>query len=189
MRSEITVKNLKMLTMETKLITWINDKLNERDWSQRELARRAGLSHATISKVISGENKITFDFCHSIATAFNESPEMIFRLAGLLPPLPDNPDPVVQKLHHIIAALSPSQKTELLAYAEFRFLGRPYPDIKKPSDLLDFPEQAKALIFKETLDIVARMIYQLDDPEMFAKVNQRADDLAAKFKAAPPPEE
>lgn len=172
-----------MLTMETKLATWINDKLNEMDWSQRELARRAGLSHATISKVISGESRITFDFCHLIATAFNESPEMVFRLAGLLPPLPDNADPVVQKLHHIIAALPPPQRTELLAYAEFRFLGRPYPDVKKPSDVLDFPEQAKALIFKETVEMAARMIYQLDDPEMFAQVAQRADELAVKFKS------
>lgn len=102
------------------MLIWVNSELDKRGWSKRELARRAGLSHATVSKVMSGQNKITFDFCAAIARAFNEPPEMVFRLAGLLPPLPDSADPVVQKLEHIVSMLSPTQRRELLAFAEFR---------------------------------------------------------------------
>jgi transcriptional regulator with XRE-family HTH domain len=75
--------------METKMATWINSRLIELDWSQRELARRAGLSPATVSNVVAGRTGVTFDFCAAIGKALGEKPETMFRAAGLLPPVFD----------------------------------------------------------------------------------------------------
>ena len=34
---------------------WLNRRLRERGWSQRKLAHFAGVSHSTISRLVSGE--------------------------------------------------------------------------------------------------------------------------------------
>ena len=72
--------------MGNTLVGWIEDKLQETGWSQRELARRANVSHSMVSKVVSGEKTPGIDFCTAIARTFGERPEKVLRLAGLLPP-------------------------------------------------------------------------------------------------------
>ena len=69
--------------------TWILQQLDNRGWTQAELARRAHIGEATLSRIISGMRGIGPDACLSIARALNEQPEHVFRLAGLLPPLPE----------------------------------------------------------------------------------------------------
>jgi transcriptional regulator with XRE-family HTH domain len=74
--------------MATKLSTWLANEIETRGWSIRELSRRAGISHTTVADVISQQRIPTWDFCAAIAGALDKSPEDVFRLAGLLPPLP-----------------------------------------------------------------------------------------------------
>jgi len=71
--------------MRDNLVTWLTNQIETRGWSLRELARRSGLSHATISNVLSGQSNPGFDFCTGIAKALGESPQTVLRLAGLLP--------------------------------------------------------------------------------------------------------
>jgi transcriptional regulator with XRE-family HTH domain len=71
--------------MEPQLFRWIVDETERRNWSNNELAKRAGLSPSYVSMVLSGQRSVTFDFCAGIAKAFGERPEVIFRKAGLLP--------------------------------------------------------------------------------------------------------
>jgi transcriptional regulator with XRE-family HTH domain len=92
--------------MET-FSTWLNNQLDTFGWTQAELARRAGLGEATLSRFISGTHRPGPDACLAIARAFGEPPENVFRLAGLLPPLP----PAVQEEREAITILRrlPSQ--------------------------------------------------------------------------------
>ncbi len=76
--------SVKMKNMSNELIVWLNDELQERGWSIREMARRAALSHSTISNILSGGSP-TFDVCAAIARATGVSPVSLFRKAGLLP--------------------------------------------------------------------------------------------------------
>lgn len=71
------------------LVTLINQELELRSWSYSELARRAGLSQSTISKVMSFAASPGFDFCTGIAKALHLSTEEVLRKAGLLPTLPE----------------------------------------------------------------------------------------------------
>ena len=71
-------------------IAWINSQLRARDWSLRKLSREAGIHHGTISRVLSGHNSPGHDFCDGLARAFDMAPEEVYRLAGLLQPLPDD---------------------------------------------------------------------------------------------------
>ncbi len=74
-----------MVTTMDNFLVWLNNKIRENDWSQRELAKRAGISHSAIANVMSGLREPTLDFCKAMAKAFNERPETVLRIAGLLP--------------------------------------------------------------------------------------------------------
>jgi transcriptional regulator with XRE-family HTH domain len=85
---------------------WLNQELNKRGWTYSELARRAGISHSTVSTVISRASKPGPEFCLGIARALGLPPEDVFRKAELLPPLRDD------KLTREIISLFPLLKKE-----------------------------------------------------------------------------
>ncbi|MCL4295723.1 MAG: helix-turn-helix domain-containing protein [Anaerolineae bacterium] len=109
--------------MDNKLSTWIVEQLRDRGWSHRELGRRAGVSGAAVSRVISGEQNPGWDFCAGVAKALGEPPERLFRLAGLLPPEP-NPAQEEGKLVAAYRQLS-SQKQQFLLESVRGLQGRP----------------------------------------------------------------
>jgi transcriptional regulator with XRE-family HTH domain len=73
--------------MET-LSTWIEEQLQKRDWRPADLARVAGIKDATLSRILNETRQAGPDVCNAIAKALDEPPEKVFRLAGILPPLP-----------------------------------------------------------------------------------------------------
>ena len=78
-----------MFSMANGFPEWLNVQLEERSWTFRELARRSELSVATISNVISGTTNPGLHFCVGVARALGERPEVVLRIAGLLPSLPE----------------------------------------------------------------------------------------------------
>lgn len=85
MGEKSTRKKSKVDIMDANLVNWITEELKNRGWSLRELGRRANLSHATISHILSGQTNPGLDFCVGIARAFNVPAETVLRLADLLP--------------------------------------------------------------------------------------------------------
>ena len=68
---------------------WLESELDRREWRQSDLAHRAGLTNATISRVLNGSRRAGPDVCIALADALDMPPEHLFRLAGLLPPIPN----------------------------------------------------------------------------------------------------
>lgn len=64
---------------------WLMQEIRFHGWSMRELARRSGVSHSTISLVIGGQPP-TWDFCAAIAAPLEVSPIEVFLIAGKLSP-------------------------------------------------------------------------------------------------------
>jgi transcriptional regulator with XRE-family HTH domain len=71
------------------MVEWLEYELRERGWSNNELARRAGLSPAGVSAVMTGQSNPGAEFCLKVSGALNAAPTSVFRLAGLLPPAPE----------------------------------------------------------------------------------------------------
>lgn len=71
--------------MESKLARYVAKTRMDRGWSQRELGRRAGISHAAVSKLESDEAQPTAETLVKIADAFGDIPGRLFQLAGHLP--------------------------------------------------------------------------------------------------------
>ena len=91
-----------MVTMTDNLVDWLNEEIGERGWTIRELARRASLSHVTISNVLNGNQRPGLNFCKGIAQALRISTEEVLRRAGHLNPEP----PETAKISDLIREFS-----------------------------------------------------------------------------------
>lgn len=91
---------------------WLVKEMDSRGWSVRELSRRAGTSHTTISQVIAGQRRPTYKFCIQIARALHVPDDDLLVLAGLkrqpLQPLEDE-----QEMIAILRAL-PAQMRQTI---------------------------------------------------------------------------
>ena len=70
--------------MDRPLKAIIASALEKQSISIRELARRSGVSHPTISNIINGATP-TYEACAKLAPALNLPLEIVLRSAGLLP--------------------------------------------------------------------------------------------------------
>jgi len=112
-----------MVTMDDSFVTWLIDELEDRGWSQRELARRSGLSATTVSQILTGQRDISPDVCLDFARALRLPPEDMLRRAGHLPPARDEDDIdaearfLVQKLQDILPLLPAEQQQRVMETA------------------------------------------------------------------------
>lgn len=97
---------------------WLLDQLRERDWTQADLSRAAGLTSAAVSKYINGRIPDK-ESLRKIARAFKLPPEFVFEKAGLLPPKPEL-SPIKRKLAHIAETLPDSDVEMAIALLEQR---------------------------------------------------------------------
>ncbi len=112
-----------MKQMEQDFVTWLNEELKVRDWSQSELARRCGVTAPAINRILSGQRTPSTDICISIARALGVSPENVLRRAGILPRAFEElveKDPDLREIVNLMRGLSPATRHELLAYVRFR---------------------------------------------------------------------
>ena len=84
---------------------WLLLTLENKGWSQADLARAAKVSRSAISEIISGQRQIGKRTATSLAEALKLPPEQVFRAAGILPP--ENDDPWVEEMAHKFSQLSP----------------------------------------------------------------------------------
>lgn len=110
--------------MSDELRAWLSRELDQRTWSYRELARRADISNALVSRIMSSDMKASPDFCIKVAQALGETPEKLLRLAGILPSTPTSEDDTLQELIELARSLPPEDREELLKYARFRYQQR-----------------------------------------------------------------
>lgn len=108
--------------MMTDFATWLTTEIDNRGWTNSELARRAGMRQSTISMLISGHNKPGLDVCIGIAKAFRISPEEVLRRSGLIPQISVNDDdPTILKVVEYLRRLDMNDRVEVLTYTMFRY--------------------------------------------------------------------
>ena len=75
--------------METSLPEWLLEKMEEKGMNAAELSRRSGISAPQITRLLSGQRGVSEVSLRAISEALNIPPEVAFRVAGFLPPLPE----------------------------------------------------------------------------------------------------
>ena len=100
------------MTSRKNFSEWMQNERQERDWSQADLARYAGISRAIVNKIENGANTPSPETITSIARAFGVPLTLAFRKAGLLPPELPN-DAELNDWKEILAHLSERDRTLL----------------------------------------------------------------------------
>jgi transcriptional regulator with XRE-family HTH domain len=104
---------------------WLNKQLDQRGWSQGELARRAGISQGAISNVLSGKREPGADFCMKVAQALGEAPEKVLKLAGILPASEAEIREIrTEEMLAIYRTMTPGQKKEVWRFIKFLLQSR-----------------------------------------------------------------
>ena len=93
---------------------WLQNELNSRGWSQADLARSADLNRAVINKLLSGHTTPSPVTLKGIARAFKVPTELVFRVAGLLPNIPES-ESFMEEITYLIKQIrSPQRKATAL---------------------------------------------------------------------------
>lgn len=88
---------------------WLETQLKNRDWQVSDLARKAGVYVASVSRILNGTRKPGPGICLNIARALNLPPEEVFRRAGLLPPQP-GVDAEAEEMVHLFQQLEKDKR-------------------------------------------------------------------------------
>jgi transcriptional regulator with XRE-family HTH domain len=116
----LTKNRLKEKKIMDKFKPWLLQELKNRSWQRVDFAHRAGLSMASLSDVLNGIYRPGPDMCQAIAQALGEPPEKLFRLAGLLPPLPAAEDEQLYEMMETFQRLTAEKRQEVLDYARWQ---------------------------------------------------------------------
>ncbi len=100
------------------LADWILRELKKREWSQSDLARRAGVSRSAISDIITGKRNIGRDLAISIASAFNVPLDEVFRASGLLPPAETSAR--FRQVDHLLSQLEDDEQEGVVEFIKMR---------------------------------------------------------------------
>lgn len=118
--SEMTDIRGKMYSlMSDSFSGWIQERLEEKGWSQAELARRSGLTRGGISNLLNNVRKPDAETCKALARAFGRPEEEALIAAGYLSPKPDF-DPRAERLNQLFDQLTPEDQEEILSIAEMK---------------------------------------------------------------------
>lgn len=105
-------------TTQDKLMEWIDQQLDANGWNDAELSKRARISHSVLSKFRAGIRPIGWEACVAIADALHVRPEIVLRLANLLPEAPlDKSDPELDELAYLFQQLPEADRQRILAIA------------------------------------------------------------------------
>lgn len=95
---------------------WLQGMLDERGWSQSELARRANTTSTTVSRVINRDRLPGVEFCRGVAEAFGMQDIEVLRIAGLASPAP-KPSTLRDKLTSQLEEMTEEQLSAMERYA------------------------------------------------------------------------
>jgi len=103
-------------------VRWLEKEMGDRRWKPADLARAAGVHTATVTRILNGDRQVGPDVCRDIARALKLPADWVFRVAGLLPPLPGTEDDLTLKeINEIAKNLSPEERREAREYLLWRY--------------------------------------------------------------------
>jgi transcriptional regulator with XRE-family HTH domain len=104
--------------METSLPEWLTEQMKERSITAAELSRKSGISAQQISRLLAGQRGVSEVSLRAISEALNIPPEVAFRVAGFLPPLPERTQQIEQ-LIYLFERLNEKDRQTVLDMMQF----------------------------------------------------------------------
>ena len=96
---------------------WLEEQMREREWTQAELARKAGLTRGAINNILTQHRQPGPEAARAIAHALDLPEEEVFRQAGLLSAKPEEPPGLGQWIRMYVLA-DEEERDRMLDIAE-----------------------------------------------------------------------
>lgn len=104
--------------MEKTLPEWLFERMNEKGMNAADLSRKSGISAPQITRLLSGQRGVSEVSLRAISEALDIPPEVAFRVAGFLPPVPERTEQT-ERLLYLFDQMNTEKKSDLLFYAEY----------------------------------------------------------------------
>lgn len=98
---------------------WVLELLDDRKWSQADLARKCRISPAQISRLLSGERQPGIQTCLKLSQGLNLTLDLVCQQAGLIEKTGDF-DHRSDELLRLFSRLPESDRIEILMIARYR---------------------------------------------------------------------
>jgi transcriptional regulator with XRE-family HTH domain len=98
---------------------WLRAEIEERGWSQSDLARTSKISPTQIARILSRERNAGNEAIVAIAHAFKLPPEQVYRAAGILPPAPEINE-IIEQILHETQDMPEMDQQEILAFIRMK---------------------------------------------------------------------
>lgn len=106
------------ICMSGNFSNWIQKELQDRNWSQADLADKAGITDATVSRLVNDVRGPGPKLCNKLAKALNYPPEFVFKMAGLLPPEKEA-SPALEEANQLLSELPEEYQKQALQLLRF----------------------------------------------------------------------
>lgn len=116
--TKVSERCVRMYYMATEIGDWLLVELNKRNWSQNELGRRAKISSATVSNLITGAKKPEQETLKSVAEALRVPVAEVLQKAGILPKRSGTSENA-ERLLYYFDQMDEDQQNDVIIYADF----------------------------------------------------------------------
>jgi transcriptional regulator with XRE-family HTH domain len=106
------------MSIDDEFILWLQKEMDQRGWSQSDLARESKISRQAISNIMNIMRAPGPEVCRALAKAFKVSPKSVFEKAGLLP-IENKEDSELEELNYKISQLSPERQQAIKEMVDF----------------------------------------------------------------------
>lgn len=110
-----------------KFIEWLTGQMEANNLGIRETAKKVGVSHPTISEMVTYGNMPSYETCVALAKAFNVPPLQVLQLAGMMPSSITEREAKLLELDHLYANATEEQRDRILEYIRFITKDNPAP--------------------------------------------------------------
>ena len=93
---------------------WLLKTLEDKGWTQSELARKSGVNQVTISRILNGDRGMGIDVAVKLADTFGIEREEILKRMGVLRPSPPTDTPTIAQMLAEFAQLSGEEQEQIL---------------------------------------------------------------------------
>ena len=141
-------------------VSWLKQEFEKRNWAIRAAARRIGVSHPTISDIVTLQKQPSYETCLAIANAFNKPPEWVLRMAGLLPKMePLNFD--FEEWRYVLANISDTDRAELMEIARGKLERTNETWNEFIDNIQKLPKEERDRILKDQAEIIKETLYKI----------------------------
>lgn len=102
-------------------IEWLKAEMEKRDWSQNELARRAGVTSGHMSLVMTGMREPGPELCRGLARALGIPETVVFVEAGLMSSPRNSTEITLLELYELMEELPIEDQRAILREARERY--------------------------------------------------------------------